>query len=78
MNEKRSYILNLAKQSLNKDLEKAQKKVDSTSTKLYDMDMNNTSVRSRAMARAALETYCESRDRMQSYIDEIDKWKGEF
>jgi hypothetical protein len=76
--DKRLYILKIAKETIGKELEKAQKRVDATSNKLYHMDMHNTSVRARANARSGLSIHCEQRDRIQSYLDEIDKWEDEL
>ena len=76
MNDK-TFILNIAKNQLEKDLNKAQKQVDKHSQKLANVDMENTTVRNRANLRINLDIACEDRDNIQRRLDVIEEWKKE-
>jgi len=76
MNQKRS-ILNIAKNQLEKELERKQQAVAKHSQKLANVDMDKTTLKSRAKLRINLDSACESRDFTQRRLDFLEEWMQE-
>ena len=78
MRNEKLFLLSLAEKACYKQLEKAQKQVEKTSTKLFEMNDMNSTVRQRAMMRAKLATDCEEKDRWLNRLMMIKSWKDEI
>lgn len=76
MNQKRA-ILTIAKNQLEKELEKKQKAVAKHSQKLASVNMDETTLKSRANLRINLDTACESRDFTQRRLEYLEEWMQE-
>ena len=72
------HILLSAKNRLEKELTKQQKRVDKWSDKLFNADDSNSTVRRRANMRIRLSQECEERDRIQKKIRIIEDWVEEL
>lgn len=73
MNEQK-FILNLAKKEIEKSLTRLEKAIETDSGKLFLMNDENSTVRSRANKRAALSIKCEERDRWRNRLDIVNQW----
>lgn len=71
------FILNLAKKEIEKGLNSSQKRLDVKSNKFKNMDLNETTQRSRAMQRVRIELESEERNRWESKLQIVTKWIAE-
>lgn len=78
MRNEKLFLLSLAEKECTKQFEKAQKQVEKTSTKLFEMNDMNSTVRQRAMMRARLASDCEEKDRWMERLQLVEQWKDEI
>jgi len=75
--EKRNILIT-AKNSIEKQLEKQQKKVNIVSESTRKLTLDNTSHARRSAANMRLQQECECRDTLKRRLDIIEKWLEEI